>query len=164
MRVNERIRVKDVRLIDEQGLQAGVVPMYDALKRAKEKGFDLVEVAPQTNPPVCRIMDYSKYKYDQEKKEREAKKRQRQTHLKEIKIKPNIEEHDYQVKLAYLKKFLSRRDKTKITLMFRGREMSHIDIGRRVLDRMATDLNDIGVLEKPPTREGRFMTMVIGPK
>lgn len=164
MRINERIRVKEVRLIDENGVQAGIVPVEDAIKRAKEKGFDLVEVAPQTNPPVCRIMDYSRYKYDQEKKEREAKKRQRQIRLKEIKLKPNIEEHDYQVKLAYLKKFLTRRDKAKITLMFRGREMSHIDIGRRILDRIIIDTNDIGVLEKPPMREGRFMTMVIGPK
>lgn len=140
------------------------MPAQDGINRAREKGLDLVEVAPQVSPPVCRIMDYSKYKYDQEKKEREAKRKQRQSRLKEIKLKPNIEEHDYQVKLQCLKKFLLRKDKAKVTLIFRGREMSHRDIGRRLLDRLAIDLNNVGMLEKPPTLEGRFMTMVISPK
>lgn len=153
-----------MRLIDGNGAQAGVVNVEDALRRAKEQGLDLVEVAPQISPPVCRIMDYSRYKYDQEKKEREAKRRQHKVHLKEIKLKPNIEKHDYQVKLTYLKKFLSKRDKVKVTMMFRGREMSHIDIGNRILDRIISDINGVGILEKTPAREGRFITMVIGPK
>ncbi|MBU1061467.1 MAG: translation initiation factor IF-3, partial [Candidatus Omnitrophica bacterium] len=119
IRVNHRIRVKEVRLIGSDGEQMGIVPTRDAIDKAQELGFDLVEVASQTSPPVCRIMDYSKYKYDQEKKAREARKHQKVVHLKEIKIKPNIEEHDYQVKLHHLKRFLSRGDKAKLTMTFR---------------------------------------------
>jgi translation initiation factor IF-3 len=164
LRVNQRIRVKDVRLIGVSGEQMGIVPTRDALQKAQEAGLDLVEVASQASPPVCRIMDFSKYKYDQEKKAKEAKKHQKVIHLKEIKLKPNIEEHDYQVKLHHLKRFLTRGDKAKVTMIFRGREMSHIDIGKKVLDRVISDLSDSGELEKAPTREGRSITLNFIPK
>jgi len=124
-----------------------------------------VEVAPQAAPPVCRIMDYSKYKYEQEKKQREAKKKQHITHTKELKIKPNIEEHDYQVKLAFLRKFLERGDKTKISVMFRGREAQHLERGRAVLDRLMKDIADIGEVEEPPTTLfGKTIVMTFRPK
>lgn len=154
-RVNQRIRIREVRLIGAGGEQMGVVATEDALQKAKEAGLDLVEVAQQAKPPVCRIMDYSKYKYDQEKKSKEARKHQRIVHLKEIKIKPNIEEHDYQVKLYHLRRFLKRGDRARLTMTFRGREMSHMDIGKKVLDRAVSDLTDVGELEKAPMREGR---------
>ena len=155
LRVNQRIRVKEIRLIGPEGEQMGVVSTQDALQRAQEFGLDLVEVAQSSVPPVCRIMDYSKYKYDQEKKAKEARKHQRVMHSKEIKIKPRIEEHDYQVKLYHLKRFLARGDKAKLTMTFRGREMSHMDIGKKVMDRVISDLVGVGEIEKGPTREGR---------
>ncbi|MFH1853793.1 MAG: translation initiation factor IF-3 [Candidatus Omnitrophota bacterium] len=164
LRVNQRIRIKDVRLIGPSGEQMGVVPTRDAMLKAQEVGLDLVEVAPQAIPPVCRIMDYSKYKYEQEKKAKEARKHQKIVHLKEIKFKPNIEEHDYQVKLHHLKRFLTRGDKAKVTMVFRGREMSHIDIGKRVLDRITSDLADVGEMEKPPLKEGRSLTLNFLPR
>ena len=164
LRVNQRIRIKEVRLIGPDGEQMGTVLTSDALQKAKEVGLDLVEVASQTSPPVCRIMDYSKYKYDQEKKEKESRKHQKIVHLKEIKIKPNIEEHDYQVKLHHLKRFLTRGDKAKLTMTFRGREMSHMDIGRKVLDRMVSDLNEAGEIEKGPTRDGRNIIVYFIPR
>jgi translation initiation factor IF-3 len=159
LRINQRIRIKEVRLIGPEGEQMGVVPTQEALQKAQEAGLDLVEVAPSAAPPVCRIMDYSKYKYEQEKKAREARKHQHIMHSKEIKIKPNIEEHDYQVKLYHLKRFLTRGDKVKVTMVFRGRELSHKDIGKKVLDRVVSDLAEIGEIEKGPTQEGR--TIVI---
>jgi len=164
LRINQRIRVKEVRLIGPDGEQMGIVNTQDALKKAEESGLDLVEVAGQTAPPVCRIMDYSKYKYEQEKKEKEARKNQRIVHVKEIKIKPNIEEHDYQVKLYHLKRFLTRGDKAKVTMMFRGREMSHMDIGRKVLDRVVSDLKDSGEVEKGPILEGRSIIINFMPR
>jgi len=164
LRVNQRIRIKEVRLIGPEGEQMGVVPTQDALQRAQEAGLDLVEVAASAKPPVCRIMDYSKFKYDQDKKEKEARKHQKIVHLKEIKIKPHIEEHDYQVKLHHLKKFLERGDKTKITMVFRGREMAHMDIGRKVLDRVVSDLADVGEVEKGPAREGRSIQVYFIPR
>ncbi|MBU1887597.1 MAG: translation initiation factor IF-3 [Candidatus Omnitrophica bacterium] len=164
LRINQRIRVKDIRLIGPSGEQMGIVPTRDALQKAQEVGLDLVEVAGQASPPVCRIMDYSKYKYEQEKKAKEAKKHQKIMHLKEIKFKPNIEEHDYQVKLHHLKKFLTRGDKAKVTMIFRGREMSHIDIGKKVLDRVTADLVEAGELEAFPKREGRSITLNFIPK
>ena len=164
LRVNQRIRVKEVRLIGPDGEQMGIVPTQDALHRAREFGLDLVEVASQANPPVCRIMDYSKYKYDQEKKAKEARKHQRIVHLKEIKIKPNIEEHDYQVKLYHLKRFLTRGDRAKLTMTFRGREMSHMDIGKKVMDRIISDLVEIGEIEKGPTKDGRNIIINFVPR
>jgi len=164
IRINERIRAREIRVISDDGQQLGVISCAEGLKMAKEQGLDLVEVAPKANPPVCRIMDFSKYKYEQEKKERLARKKQRIVHIKEIKLKPNIEEHDYQTKLRHLKRFLDRGDRTKITLMFRGRQMAHVDIGRRLMERVMKDLSEIAVTERPPLLEGRFMVMVMAPK
>ena len=155
LRINQRIRVKEVRLIGPDGEQMGIVNTQDALQKAEESGLDLVEVAGQTAPPVCRIMDYSKYKYEQEKKEKEARKHQKTVHLKEIKMKPNIEEHDYQTKLHHIKRFLERGDKAKLTMTFRGREMSHMDIGKKIMNRVVSDLNEVGEVEKGPMMEGR---------
>ena len=139
-----------------------MAPM-DALKLAREQGYDLVEVAPLATPPVCRIMDFNKFKYEQTKREREAKKKHHVAKLKEIKFKPHIEDHDYGVKLGQLKRFLSRGDKAKVTMVFRGREMAHLDVGRRVLDRLRGDLNGYARVERDPLLEGRFMTMVFLP-
>ncbi|MFH1782011.1 MAG: translation initiation factor IF-3 [Candidatus Omnitrophota bacterium] len=163
LRINQRIRIKEVRLIGPDGEQMGIVATQDAIQKAQDVGLDLVEVSGASSPPVCRIMDYSKYKYEQEKKAKEAKKHQKIIHLKEIKLKPNIEEHDYQVKLHHLKRFLGRGDKAKVTMTFRGRQMSHIDLGKKIMDRIVADLSDVGEIEKGPTRDGRniiayFMT------
>jgi translation initiation factor IF-3 len=136
----------------------------EALRVAEEAGLDLVEVAANVNPPVCRIMDYPKFKYEQEKRERQAKKKQHVTHLKELKFGPKIAEHDYQVKFHHLERFLKRGDKVKITMRFRGREMQHIDLGRNVLQRLIKDAADIGEAERFPKLEGRLMTMMFMPK
>lgn len=141
-----------------------MVPIQDALRRSREAELDLVEVAGQASPPVCRIMDYSKYKYDQAKKEKEARKKQKVIHLKEIKFHPFIEENDYQVKFHSLERFLKNGDKGKITMVFRGREMNYIDKGRSVLERLRQDIAPIGEVEKPPIQEGRMITMIISPK
>jgi len=155
LRINQRIRVKEVRLIGPESEQMGIVNTQDALQKAEEYGLDLVEVSGQSSPPVCRIMDYSRYKYEQEKKEKEARKHQKTAHLKEIKMKPNIEEHDYQTKLHHIKRFLERGDKAKLTMTFRGREMSHMDIGKKIMTRVVADLNEVGEVEKGPMMEGR---------
>jgi len=155
LRINQRIRVKEVRLIGPESEQMGIVNTQDALQKAEEYGLDLVEVSGQSSPPVCRIMDYSRYKYEQEKKEKEARKHQKTVHLKEIKMKPNIEEHDYQTKLHHIKRFLERGDKAKLTMTFRGREMSHMDIGKKIMNRVVADLNEVGEVEKGPMMEGR---------
>jgi len=151
-------------VIDHEGKQLGIMNPEDALKIARQVRLDLVEVAPTVTPPVCRIMDYSKYKYEQEKKEREAKKKQKVIHLKEIKMGPNIEAHDYQTKLDHLKRFLERGDRTKVTVWFRGRQMEHLDLGRAVLDRLAKDLLGIGEIEETPNLEGNRLTMVLRAK
>jgi len=161
--VNERIRVAQIRVIAEDGAQLGLMTPQDALRLARERGYDLVEVAPMATPPVCRIMDFNKFKYEQQKREREAKKKHHLAKLKEVKFKPHIEQHDYQVKLQRLKRFLSRGDKAKVTMVFRGREMAHLDIGRRVLDRLVEDLRQVGIVERTPMLEGRFMTMILLP-
>lgn len=153
-----------MRLIGEDGKQYGVVDTRDAMKIAQESGFDLVEVAPTVTPPVCRIMDYPKFKYEQEKREREAKKKQHVTHFKELKIGPKIEEHDYQVKFHQLERFLKRGDKVKITMRFRGRQMQHVDLGRNILNRLIKDAADFGEAEKRPYLDGRVMTMAFGSK
>ncbi len=142
----------------------GVVSIQEGVRRAQEAGLDLVEVAPNATPPVCRIIDFSRYKYDQEKKEKEARKKQRIVHIKELRFGPKIGEHDYQVKLNFLQDFLKRGDKVKVTMIFRGREMAHIDLGRKILDRIASDVSSIGEVEQSPGLEGRFMNMVIRPK
>jgi translation initiation factor IF-3 len=153
-----------VRVIDEEGNQLGVMSAQDALKKAQEAGLDLIEVAPQAVPPVARIMDFSRFKYDQEKKEKEAHKKQRVIHIKEVRFGPKIGEHDYQFKLRNVEDFLKRGDKVKITMMFRGREMAHVDIGRKVLDRLSSDISVVGEIEEPPRLEGRFINMVIKAK
>ena len=163
-RVNERIRVPQVRLIGPDGGQLGIVSIQKALEISEQAELDLVEVAGQSVPPVCRVMDFSKFKYEQEKKEREAKKHQKQSRLKEIRLKPNIDDHDYQVKLKQAIGFLKKKDKVKINLFFRGRQMEHMDLGRKVLDRFITDMQNDGQLEKDPALEGRVMYFVIAHK
>lgn len=153
-----------VRLIGAQGEQLGVVPIQKALAMAEQYELDLVEVAPNATPPVCRILDFIKFKYEEEKRERLAKKHQHQVHLKEIRVKPNIEEHDYQVKLRQLNSFLEKKDKVKVSLFFRGREMAHQELGRRILDRFITESTQHGAVEKPPILEGRTISMIIVPK
>ena len=141
-----------------------MVDIRDAMKVAREAGLDLVEVAPNVNPPVCRVMDYPKFKYEQEKKEREAKKHQHIVHMKELKVGPTIEQHDYTVKLNHLERFLKRGDNVKITMRFRGRQMQHIDLGRKLLDRMIQESAAFGVVEKSPKLDGRVLSMVFMPQ
>ncbi len=164
IRTNERIRVPEVRLVGPQGEQLGVVSSDKAREIAAQSGLDLVEVAPQANPPVCRIIDFSKFKYDQEKKEREAKKHQKQGHLKEIRLKPNIDEHDFQTKVKQAIGFLNKKDRVKVTLFFKGRQMEHIDLGRKVLDKFITETQNDGQIEKDPTLEGRMISLIIAPR
>jgi translation initiation factor IF-3 len=161
--VNERIRIAQIRVIAEDGAQLGVMAPMDALKLAKERGLDLVEVAPNATPPVCRILDFNKFKYEEQRREREARRKHHVTKLKEVKFKPRIEEHDYQVKLNMLRRFLMRGDQAKVTMVYRGRELAHTELGRRVLDRLVSDLDPISRVERNPSLEGRFMTMVFGP-
>jgi len=163
LRVNERIRISQIRVIGPDGAQLGVMSPTDALKIAREQGLDLVEVAPQVNPPVCRILDFNKFKYEEARREREGRKKRHVSRLKEVKFKPRIAEHDYQVKLGMLKRFLLRGDKAKVTMVYRGRELAHTELGRRILDRLVGDLQSIGKVERNPLLEGRFMTMVFGP-
>jgi translation initiation factor IF-3 len=150
-------------VIGEDGAQLGVMSPQEALRIAREHGLDLVEVAPNIDPPVCRIMDFNKFKYDQARREREAKKKHHVARLKEVKFKPRIGTHDYQVKLLQLKRFLTRGDKAKVTMVFRGREMAHLELGRRVLDQLVVDLKSVGKVERDPVLEGRFMTMIFSP-
>ena len=164
IRVNERIRSPEVRVIGPNSEQLGILVIKRALELALENELDLVEVAPLANPPVCRIMDFSKYKYDQEKKERRVKKSQHVTHLKQIRIKPHIGEGDYHIKLNQAKAFLEKKDKVKINLFFRGREMSFRDLGKKVLERFVTDITDYGLVEKAPIMEGRVMSVTVAPK
>ena len=162
--MNSRINVQEVRLIASNGDQVGVVDTSKALELAKEEELDLVEIVPNQTPPVCRIMDYGKFKFENQKKAHAAKKKQKQTQVKEIKFRPNTEEADYQVKLKSLIKFLTGGDKAKITMRFRGREIAHQVIGREFLDRVQKDLDDYGIVEQIPSFEGRQMVMVIAPK
>jgi translation initiation factor IF-3 len=164
IRINDRIRVPQVRVVGPDGNQLGVMAIQRALDLANQQELDLVEVAPSANPPVCRIVDYSKFKYDEEKKEREAKKHQKQGKLKEIRLKPNIDEHDFETKLKQVVSFLKKKDKVRINLFFRGRQMEHIDLGRKVLDKFIQALQSEGQVEKPPMMEGRSMSFVIAPK
>ena len=138
--------------------------VQDGIKNAEEAGLDLVEIAPTANPPVCRIMDHSRFKYEQEKKEKEARKKQKIVHIKEIRMGPKIGEHDYQFKMRHLEDFLKSGDKVKVTMIFRGREMAHIDLGRKILDRLASDISTVGEIEESPRLEGRFINMVIRAK
>lgn len=153
-----------MRLVGPEGNQLGVASIQKALDTANQYELDLVEVAPQANPPVCRIIDFSKFKYDQEKKEREAKKHQSHGKLKEIRLKPNIGEHDYQIKLKQVITFLKKRDKVKINLFFRGRQFEHMDLGRKLLDKFMLDTQNDGQVEKQPYLEGKIMYIVVAPK
>ena len=153
----------EVRLIDENGEQVGIVPTPDALERARERDLDLVEVAPNSKPPVTRILDYSKYKYEQEQKAKAARKHQHQVNVREIKLRPKIAQHDYETKRGHVERFLKQQDKVKVTIMFRGREQSHPERGRMLLDRLLQDVSEIGVMEQAPLQEGRNMTMLLAP-
>ena len=164
LRVNERIRISPVRLIDQDGEQVGIVATDEARDIAAEAGLDLVEVAPNSRPPVCRIMDYGKYKYEQARKAKEAKKKQHTITVKEIKLRPKIEEHDYGFKMRHARRFLDDGDKVKFTLRFRGREMTHPELGERVLEQIKEDLGETIVVESDIRREGRTMTMLVSPR
>ncbi len=162
-RINERIRVPEVRVIDEEGQQVGVMKTPDALSMAQERDLDLVEVAPEARPPVTRILDYSKYKYEQAQKVKQARKHQQQITVREIKFRPKIAQHDYDTKKAHVERFLKHKDKVKITIMFRGREVTHPERGTMILDRLADELSELGVVEQRPMQEGRNMTMMMAP-
>jgi translation initiation factor IF-3 len=162
-RTNERIRVPEVRLIDETGQQVGIMKTQDALRVAQERDLDLVEVAPDAKPPVCRILDYSKYKYEQNQKQKAARKHQTQINVREIKFRPKIAQHDYDTKKGHVERFLRARDKVKVTIMFRGREMAHPERGELILNRLAEDLGDLALIEQRPQQDGRNMTMMLAP-
>ncbi|MBF0485930.1 MAG: translation initiation factor IF-3 [Candidatus Omnitrophica bacterium] len=164
VRINEQIRIPEVRLIGADAEQLGVVPVARAMQIAEEAGLDLVEVAPTAKPPVCRVMDYSKFKYEQEKKERRAKVHAHVSHLKQIRIKPHIAEHDFQTKLKQTIMFLEKKDKVRVNLFFSGREMSFRDHARGLLDRMVAETADIASIEKDISQEGRVMFLVLTPK
>ena len=153
-----------MRVIGSDGAQLGVMPVDQALAQAEERGLDLVEVAPLARPPVVKIMDYAKYKFEQAKAARAAKKKQHVIHLKEVKYRPGISDHDFEFKTRHAREFLQEGNKVKVTMMYRGRQMAHTELGREVLDRVATELKDVGKIEQEPKLEGRNMTMVIGPK
>ncbi|MCX4186491.1 translation initiation factor IF-3 [Methylophaga sp. OBS4] len=162
-RLNGEITAKEVRLTDAKGEQLGIVPLKQALELAEEAELDLVEIAPQATPPVCRIMDYGKYLFEESKQKALAKKKQKQIQVKEVKFRPGTEEGDYQVKLRNLIRFLESGNKTKVSLRFRGREMAHQDLGLKLLQRVADDLKDLSVIEQHPKKEGRQMIMVLAP-
>jgi translation initiation factor IF-3 len=162
-RINERIRVPEVRLIDDEGNQIGVLKTDEALAFAQERDLDLVEVAPEARPPVCRVLDYSKYKYEQAQKVKQARKHQQQITIREIKFRPKIAQHDYDTKKHHVERFLRHKDKVKITIMFRGREVTHPERGAAILDRLAEELSELGVVEQRPLQEGRNMTMMMAP-
>jgi translation initiation factor IF-3 len=162
--VNESIRAKSVRLISSDGRQLGIMSVREAMETANQEGLDLVEVAPNADPPVCRVMDYGKYKYQASKKAQESKKKSKAIQLKEIRLRPNTEEHDLGFKVKNVKKFLEKRDRVKVSVLFRGRELSHMDVGFSLLRKVADEVVDVGTIEQPPTREGWRLTMVIVPK
>ncbi|MDP9294473.1 MAG: translation initiation factor IF-3 [Actinomycetota bacterium] len=162
-RINERIRVPEVRLIDENGDQVGIMRTQDALRQAQERELDLVEVAPEAKPPVCRILDYSKYKYEQAQKQKAARKHQQQINIREIKFRPKIAQHDYDTKKGHVIRFLNGKDKVKVTIMFRGREMAHPERGEMLLNRLADELGELAVVEQRPQQDGRNMVMMLAP-
>jgi len=164
VRVNERIRVPQVRVISDDGTQVGVLPVREALTLAQSKGLDLVEVSPTARPPVCRIMDYGKFKYEQNRRARKAKKKQHQMQLKEVKMRPKIDDHDYDFKMNHAREFLSQRDKVKFTITFRGREVAHMEIGHRLIQKAIAELADVASVEQPPRAEGRSLNAVLMPK
>jgi translation initiation factor IF-3 len=163
-RVNEEIRIPQVRLIDQDGEMQGVLTVREAMQRAFSVGLDLVEISPNADPPVCKILDFGKFKYEQQKKRNEAKKKQKVIEIKEIKVRPNIDENDYQVKMRAMKSFIDEGDKVKVTLRFRGREMAHQDIGVRVLERIRAEMDTTSKVEQMPRMENRQMVMVLSPR
>lgn len=163
-RVNGEINAPEVRLVGEDGEQLGIVSLQAALNLAEESGLDLVEIAPMAQPPVCKVMDHGKFKYQEQKRAHEARQKQKQVQVKEVKLRPGTDENDYQIKLRNLKRFLGEGDKAKVTLRFRGREMAHQEIGMRQLERVKADLEEIAMVEQMPKMEGRQMVMVIAPK
>jgi translation initiation factor IF-3 len=164
LRINEGIRVREVRLIDADGNQKGIVPTFEALQMARGAGLDLVEIAPQAQPPVCKLLDYGKYKFELEKKVRESRKHQKQIRIKEIRMQPKIDEHDLEFKTRHIQEFLDEGNKVKVTVRFRGRELAHTELGRDVLDRILQILGDTFLLEKPAQMEGRTMSLLLNPK
>ena len=162
-RVNERIRVREIRVIDDTGAQLGIMPPPQALAIAKQKGLDLVEISPTAVPPVCRIMDFGKYQYQEQKRAREARKHQKVIEVKEIKFRPKVDEHDYQFKKKHIERFLEDGDKVKATIFFRGREMAHPEIGRRILERLVEELSDVALAETMPRMEGNQMHTILTP-
>ncbi|WP_083499891.1 translation initiation factor IF-3 [Tropicibacter naphthalenivorans] len=162
-RVNDRIRANEIRLIGAEGENVGVVTPARAMELAERAGLDLVEISPNATPPVCKIMDFGKFKYEQQKRESEARKKQKIIEVKEVKFRPGTDVHDYQVKMRNVLKFLENGDKVKVTLRFRGREMAHQDLGRDLLQRVSEDVKEIGKVENMPKMEGRQMVMMIGP-
>jgi translation initiation factor IF-3 len=164
VRVNKQIRISPIRVIAADGAQLGIMDVDAALAQAIEQGLDLVEVAPMARPPVARIMDYGKFKFEQAKMARQAKKKQHVIHLKEVKYRPGIEEHDFMTKTRHAREFLKDGNKVKVTLMFRGRQIAHPELGRQVVNRVATELADVAKIETDPKFEGKFMTMILAPK
>ncbi|MEA2062181.1 MAG: translation initiation factor IF-3 [Gemmatimonadota bacterium] len=162
--MNNQIRISPIRLIDAEGSQVGVVPLEEAKSMAEESGLDLVEVAPGARPPVCRIMDYGKYKYRESKKARDAKKKQHVIQLKELKLRSKIEEHDFQFKVRHVRKFLEKHSRVKLTMVFRGREVVHRELGERVLKRLYDEVSDLGAQEGPIKMEGRNMILLLSPR
>ncbi len=162
-RINDRIRVPEVRLVGEDGKQIGVIKTDEALAYAQERDLDLVEVAPDARPPVCRVLDYSKYKYEQVQKQKQARKHQQQINIREIKFRPKIAQNDYDTKKGHVRRFLKGKDKVKVTIMFRGREVTHPERGVALLDKLAEELVDVGTVEQSPLQDGRNMTMMLGP-
>ncbi len=164
LRINEMIRVREVRLIDDGGEQKGIVSIADALQLAQDIDLDLVEISPNTNPPVCKVLDYGKYKFDLEKKIKESKKKQKHVRLKEIRMQPKIDKHDLQFKTRHIKEFLEYGNKVKVTIRFRGRELAHTELGKDVLLKVLDLLEQEYILDKAPKMEGRFMSMFLSPK
>ena len=164
LRINEEIRIREVRVTGSNGEQLGIMQTRDALRLAEEQHLDLVEVAPKARPPVCKIMDFGKYRYEQQKREKEARKKQKVITIKEVKLRPNIEQHDFDVKLKNARKFIEEGNKVKVTIMFRGRELSHPELGNTILDKMANELGDAVSIERTAKLEGKNMTMILSPK
>ena len=164
IRTNERIRAREIRVIDDEGVQLGIMPPYEALRKARERNLDLVEVSPTAQPPVCRIMDYGKYLYQQEKKEREARKHQKTITVKEVKFRINVDDHDYETKKNHVLRFLEEGDKVKATIFFRGREMTRQSFGREILERLISDVAEKGMVEFRPRQEGNTLHAILAPK
>lgn len=164
MRINDEIRIREVRVTDENGESLGIMQTKDALKLAEDRHLDLVEVAPKARPPVCKLMDFGKYRYEQQKRDKEARKKQKVVTVKEVKLRPNIEQHDFDVKLKNAQRFIEEGNKVKVTIMFRGRELSHPELGNEVLDKIAKALGDTVSIERAAKLEGKNMTMILSPK